>query len=105
MDNNTLIQNRLCAEALSAEQSSRLRQAASIYRQAISCDPSNPTPYLFFGYVLMLLGDQEAATQVWSLGADMDMQFINARVKPMLSTVVEEFGNQVLFCRRQLAGK
>lgn len=78
MDQKTLIQNRLCTEALNAERLSRLRNAASLYRQAISCDPSNPTPYLFFGYALKLLGDRAAATEVWSLGADMDPNFINA---------------------------
>jgi tetratricopeptide (TPR) repeat protein len=78
VDQKTLNQNRLCAEALSAERSSRFRHAASLYRRAIGCDPSNPTPYLFFGYALKLLGDLEAATEVWSLGADMDPYFINA---------------------------
>lgn len=78
MDDKTLTQNRLCAEALRAEQGSRTRDAAALFRKAISCDPSNPTPYLFFGHALQLLGEQEAATQVWSIGADLDPRFIGA---------------------------
>jgi len=74
----TLTQDRLCSAALHAEQAHRLEEAAALYRQAIGCDASNPTPYLFFGYVLKSLGNDEAAAQVWSLGADLDARFINA---------------------------
>jgi aspartyl/asparaginyl beta-hydroxylase (cupin superfamily) len=74
----TQIQNRLCSSALEAEQAGKLQQAASLYRQAIQIDSGNPTPYLFFGYSLQLLGMTDAATQAWSLGADLDPHFINA---------------------------
>jgi len=74
----TQIQNRLCSSALEAEQAGKLQHAASLYRQAIQCDRSNPTPYLFFGFSLQLLGMTDAATQAWSLGADLDPHFINA---------------------------
>lgn len=78
MQDVTLTQNRLCAAALNAEQAGRLDDAATLYRRAISHDASNPTPYLFLGYALKSLGKDEAAVQVWSLGADIDAQFINA---------------------------
>ena len=74
----TQIQNRLCSSALVAEEAGNLEHAASLYRQAIDCDRSNPTPYLFFGFCLQLLGKRDAATQTWSLGADLDPNFINA---------------------------
>jgi aspartyl/asparaginyl beta-hydroxylase (cupin superfamily) len=74
----TKIQNRLCSSALEAEEAGNLERAASLYRQAIQYDRSNPTPYLFFGFCLQLLGKMDAATQAWSLGADLDPRFINA---------------------------
>ncbi len=74
----THIQNRLCSTALDAEAAGKLRHAASLYRQAIQCDRNNPTPYLFFGFALQQLGETDAATQAWSLGADLDPHFINA---------------------------
>ena len=74
----TAMQNRLCTAALDAEQGGRLRDAATRYREAIRLDASNATPYLFYGFVLERLGDREAAVQAWSLGADLDSNFINA---------------------------
>ena len=74
----TRTQNHLCTKALDAEEAGRLEHAASLYRQAIHCDRSNPTPYLFFGFALQLLGKTDAATKAWSLGADLDPHFINA---------------------------
>lgn len=74
----TQIQNRLCSSALEAEESGHPDQAVSLYRQAIEYDRSNPTPYLFFGFCLQLLGKMDAATQTWSLGADLDPNLINA---------------------------
>jgi hypothetical protein len=35
-------------------------------------------PYLFYGYALQLLQQVDAAVQVWSLGTDLDSNFINA---------------------------
>ncbi|MEJ2129625.1 MAG: hypothetical protein P8X81_12375 [Woeseiaceae bacterium] len=74
----TARQNRLCTAALDAEQGGRLRDAARSYREAIRLDPGNPAPDLFYGFVLQRLGEQEAAVQTWSLGADLDSNFINA---------------------------
>lgn len=74
----TTTQNRLCNDALNAEQRGRLAEAVALYRRAIDCDPRNATPYLFFGYALARRGDAEAAVQAWSLGADLDSRFINA---------------------------
>ncbi len=54
-----------------------LEKAATLYRQAIDCDRSNATPYLFFGYALKLLGNDDPAAQVWSLGADLDTRVVN----------------------------
>ncbi len=71
-------QNRLCAAALEAEESGKLEDAASLYRQAILCDARNAAPFLYFGNVLMSLGKSDAAVQVWSMGADLDARFINA---------------------------
>ena len=76
--NTTQIQNRLCSSALVAEEAGNPERAASLYHQAIDCDRSNPTPYLFFGFCLQLLGKGDEATQAWSLGADLDPNFINA---------------------------
>lgn len=78
MQDSTLTQNKLCHAALRAEEANRLDEAAALYQQAIKCGPGNPTPYLFFGYALQLLGKDDAAAQVWSLGADLDALFINA---------------------------
>lgn len=71
-------QNRLCATALEAEQAGRLPEAARLYRQAIACDKSNPTPYLFYGFALERLGMRDAAAEAWSFGADLDPRLINA---------------------------
>jgi hypothetical protein len=74
----THTQNRLCSLALDAEQAGKLAEAATLYQQAIRCDTNNPVPYLFYGFVLQALGKQDAAAQVWSLGADLDPRFINS---------------------------
>lgn len=78
MQDVTQTQNRLCNAALNAERSGALEKAATLYREAIACDPTNPTPYLFFGHVLQALGRDDAATEVWSLGADVDPRLVNA---------------------------
>lgn len=78
VDNKTVTQNELCTTALRAEQADRPDEAVLLYRQAIACDTVNPIPYLFLGYALHLLDKDDAATQVWSLGADLDARFINA---------------------------
>jgi hypothetical protein len=74
----TTTQNRLCTAALNAEAAGQLRDAAVTYREAIQLDTANATPYLFYGFALDRLGEHEAALQVWSLGADLDSNFINA---------------------------
>jgi hypothetical protein len=74
----TARQNRLCTAALDAEQAGRPREAAKSYLAAIRLDLGNATPYLFYGFVLDALGEREAAVQAWSLGADLDSNFINA---------------------------
>ncbi len=78
MSSITENQTRLCAAALEAEESGKLEDAASLYRQAILCDATNAAPFLYFGNVLMSLGKSDAAIQVWSMGADLDARFINA---------------------------
>jgi aspartyl/asparaginyl beta-hydroxylase (cupin superfamily) len=74
----TTQQNHLCSAALDAEQARRPAEAVPLYREAIRLDDSNPTPYLFYGYALQSLGRNDAAVQAWSLGADLDSNFINA---------------------------
>lgn len=78
MHDPTQTQNRLCATALDAEEGGRLEDAARLYQQAIACDSSNPTPYLFLGYVLQKLDRHDAAVQAWSLAADLDPRVVNA---------------------------
>lgn len=72
------MQNRLCAEALDAEEAGRLEEAIRHYRDAIACDDRNPTPYLFHGFALQMLDRHDAAVQAWSLAADLDPRVINA---------------------------
>jgi aspartyl/asparaginyl beta-hydroxylase (cupin superfamily) len=74
----TRVQNQLCTAALDAEEGGQLQKAASLYHEAVLLDKGNPMPYLFYGYVLQLLRQGDAAVQVWSLGADLDSNFINA---------------------------
>jgi tetratricopeptide (TPR) repeat protein len=71
------IQNQLCSRALAAEDANRVDEATILYRRAIKCDPGNPTPYLFLGHALQAQGRHEAAAQVYSLGADLNSNFIN----------------------------
>ncbi len=72
------MQNKLCMQALAAETDGRLRSAIADYRRAIACDAQNPTPYLYLGYALEKQGDHEAATQVYSLAADLDGRVVDA---------------------------
>ncbi|MEM7430782.1 MAG: aspartyl/asparaginyl beta-hydroxylase domain-containing protein [Pseudomonadota bacterium] len=72
MEDTQLAQNRLSTMALNAETHGDLEKAAMLYRQAIDLDPANPLPYLFFGHALLLGGNETAATEVWSLGSDID---------------------------------
>jgi aspartyl/asparaginyl beta-hydroxylase (cupin superfamily) len=81
-NDRTQRQNRLCSVALDAELSGNYGEAAARYREAVLLDRSNPTPYLFLGSALDSLGETEAATQVWSLGADLDPRLINAWLSP-----------------------
>jgi len=71
-------QNSLCKQALQAETAADRPHAADLYREAIALDKSNPTPYLFLGFVLLGSGQEDAAAQVWSLAADLDSRLINA---------------------------
>lgn len=77
VDDATDIQNRLCSRALAAEDARRLDEATVLYRRAVKCDRTNPTPYLFLGHALQAQGRDEAAAQVYSLGADLNSNFIN----------------------------
>jgi len=78
-------QNKLCTAALDAEESGELATAEKLYRQSIDCDRENPTPYLFFGYVLEKLHRNDAATEAWSLAADLDPRVINAWRSPNIA--------------------
>jgi len=78
MNDAVRTQNDLCSAALDAEESGRLADAAGLYRRAVSCDESNPTPYLFLGFVLQKLDQADAAVQVWSLAADLDSRIVNS---------------------------
>lgn len=71
-------QNELCSEALRAESAGDVAAAATLYRQAILVDRSNPTPYLFYGYTLYQQGRSESALEAWSIGTDIDSRLINA---------------------------
>ena len=98
MDSATT-QNRLCNEALAAERAGRADDASDLFKKAISCDPSNPVPYLFLGHALHLAGHRTAAVQAWSLGTDLDPRVINAwRVAGSPTEVAErsELANQHL---------
>ena len=72
------VQNTLCNQAMEAELAGHPEVAAGLFRRAIGVDRSNPVPYLFLGYVLNSMGQQDRAVQVWSLAADLDPRVINA---------------------------
>jgi len=82
-------QNRLCNRAIESEESGDLEAAATLYRKGIACDESNPTPYLYLGYLLERLEQHDAALQAWSLGADLDPRMINAWRSPGIATDIQ----------------
>lgn len=71
-------QYKLSRQAFNAETSGRLRSAANDYRRAILLDKTNPFPYIYLGYVLKKMGEDEAAVQAYSLAADINPRVIDA---------------------------
>jgi len=90
MNDTIQTQNSLCSTALAAEESGRLEEAARLNRQAIACDKSNPTPYLFLGFVLQKLERTDAAVQVWSLAADLDSRIVNTWRNPDVPADIQQ---------------
>ncbi len=83
-------QEALCQQAFEAEAANRLSLAIELYRRALQLDLSNPTPYLFLGYVYYKQGEREAATQVFSLGADISPNLVNAWQNPVLTEDIRQ---------------
>jgi hypothetical protein len=90
MSDTIQMQNSLCSTALAAEESGRPEEAARLYRQAIACDDTNPTPYLFLGFVLQKLDQSDAAVQVWSLAADLDSRIVNTWRNPDVPADIQQ---------------
>jgi len=82
-------QQRLCEQAFAAENAGRLRSAAADYRRALLLDIQNPTPYLFLGFALNRLGENQAAASVYSLAADLNANLINAWRNPAVSKDIQ----------------
>ena len=78
MQTPTQAQNRLCSLAIDAEESGDADGAATLFRQAVACNTDNPVPYLFLGFALHTLGQDDKAVQAWSLAADLDPRVINS---------------------------
>jgi len=89
MNDTADLQYKLSQQAYSAENTGRLRSAADDYRRAILLDKNNPTPYLYLGYVLKKLGDDDAAVQAYSLAADLNPETIDAWRKPEISSDIQ----------------
>lgn len=90
MQDSAHTQNQLCNQALDAENSGQNEHAATLFRQAIVCDRSNPVPYLFLGNSLCEMGQMDSAVQAWSLAADLDSRIINAWRGENLSADIRE---------------
>jgi aspartate beta-hydroxylase len=90
MDKSLEQLNRLCRIAMEAEQAGQLDQSAQLYREAITYQQSNPTPYLFLGFVLQAANRLDEAVQVWSLAADIDARLVNAWRNPHLPADIRQ---------------
>lgn len=63
--------------ALASERSARWEEACAYYVEALCAEPARPLPYLCLGCVLGRLGRQDEATQVLSLGQDLNPRLLN----------------------------
>lgn len=82
-------QQQLCEQAFSAESAGRLQAAAADYRSALLLDSNNPTPYLYLGYVLHQLGENESAAQIYSLASELSSNALNAWRNPRMGKDIQ----------------
>ncbi|MFT7472656.1 MAG: aspartate beta-hydroxylase [Kiritimatiellia bacterium] len=89
MEDTLSRQQQLCEQAFSAESAGRLQSAAADYRRALVLEKSNPTPYLYLGFVLNKMGDSRAAVSVYSLACDLSPKVLNAWRNPEVSKDIQ----------------
>lgn len=72
---NFALQNKL---GFVLEEQDKFKQALAAYGECWKLDETNPTIYLYIGYLYMKMGQEDQAAQVFSLGDDIDGRIIRA---------------------------
>lgn len=72
------------------EKQGKLAAALATYLSCYERYPENPVIFLYLGYVHILMGDEEKAAEIFSLGEDVDENMLKAHLNPQLGEILRK---------------